>query len=107
MDHDDTIPEPGRPNPEFLNRVMQGLAETNFVRGWTDRQMYQDFLQWCESSEEADSIITQFFPEVPSLLVDPDEGVRVMSLRASVATDLMKALLERFEEERIQEFLER
>jgi len=93
--------------PAFFRAVMGGLEGTNFARGWADAAMYGDFLTWCESSEEAEAIIAAFSPQMPTLLVDPDDNVRMVSLHAHVATELMKSLLEAFENERIAEFLAR
>lgn len=81
---------------------MQGLRDTNFAHGWTDIAMYEDFLEWCELSEEADSIIAQHYQEMPVLLLDEEEGVRVISLRANTAAALMKALLDAFENDRVR-----
>lgn len=99
--------EPRETPPAFFREVMGGLQETNFARGWSDATMYGDFLAWCETSDEADAIIAAFSPQMPSLIVDPEDNVRLVSLHARVATELMKALLEAFENERIAEFLAR
>jgi hypothetical protein len=93
--------------PAFFHEVMGGLEDTNFAHGWGDPGMYSDFLAWCEGSEEAEAIIAAFSPQMPSLLVDSDQNVRMVSLHAHVATELMKALLESFEQRRIAEFLAR
>jgi hypothetical protein len=67
--------------------------------------MYDDFLAWCEHSEEADSIIAQHYGDIPVLLLDEEEGLRVIGLRSNTASDLMKALLEAFENDRIRRLL--
>jgi hypothetical protein len=108
-------PENGVPAPDgpehvsaaFFHEVMTDLSDTNFARGWGDPAMYRDFLSWCESSPEADAIIAEFSPQIPSLVVDPDENVRFVSLHARVAAELMRALLDAYEEMRINEFLNR
>lgn len=99
--------EPHETPPAFFREVMGGLEDTNFARGWSDLAMYNDFLAWCEGSDEADAIISTFSSQMPTLVVDPDENVRMISLHAQVATELMKALLEAFENHRIAEFLAR
>ena len=105
--NDADTPESHGLEPGFFREVMGGLEGTNFARGWTNAEMYGDFLAWCESSLEAEAIITDFSPQMPSLLMDSAENVRMVSLHAHVATDLMKALLEAFEHERIAELLAR
>ncbi|HEY3269088.1 MAG TPA: hypothetical protein VGM37_19425 [Armatimonadota bacterium] len=99
MSGDDDLPDrtPEQIDPDFLQAVMQGLSETNFARGWVVDGMYSEFLAWCEFSEEADEIIAGFFPRMPHMTVDEEGGLRIIGLQASVATDLMKALLEAFE----------
>ena len=104
-DETESVPEPM--GAAFFHEVMSGLADTNFARGWNDPAMYRDFLSWCESSEEADAIISRFSPQIPSLLVDPDDNVRFVSLHASVAAELMRALLDEYEQRRVEEFLSR
>ncbi len=94
-------------NAAFFHEVMTDLADTNFARGWNDPEMYHDFLAWCETSEAAEAIISQFSPSIPSVLVDPDENVRLVGLEARIAAELMRALLEAYEGERIAEFLSR
>lgn len=101
------VPEPQETPPAFFHAVMDGLEGTNFALGWADTEMYRDFLSWCESSVEAEGIISAYSDQMPSLLVDPTDNVRMISLHAHVATELMKALLEAFENERIAEFLSR
>lgn len=91
----------------FFQQVMTGLSDTNFARGWADPTMYRDFLAWCEGSDEADDIIARFSPDIPTLLMDSEENVRLISLHATVAAELMRALLERYEQRRIEEFLSR
>ncbi len=102
---DDASPEPM--GVEFFHEVMNDLSDTSFARGWTDPTMYRDFLAWCESSEEADAIIGRFSPQIPSLLVDTEDNVRFVSLHASVAAELMRALLDEYEQRRVEEFLAR
>lgn len=92
-------------DPAFLLQVMQGLRDTNFAHGWANPTMYEDFLEWCERSEEADSIIAQHYQEMPVLLLDEEEGVRVISLPANTAATLMKALLDAFENNRVRRLL--
>lgn len=106
QDQDGDDPNAERMDPAFFLEVMKGLEQTNFARGWANSAMYHDFLAWCEHSEEADAIIAGFFPRMPTLVLDED-GVRMISLQADVATELMKALLDAFEEQRIRELLSR
>lgn len=103
-DDSDEIRETGV-DPSFLLEVMEALRDTNFAHGWGVPGMYDDFLVWCERSEGADEIIAEHYAEISVLLLDEEESVRVIGIRAQVAASLMKDLLEAFEEERVRNLL--
>lgn len=93
-------------DPGFLLEVMDALRDTNFAHGWGVRGMYDDFLTWCERSERADEIIAEHYAEIPVLVLDEEESVRVIGLRSQVAAALMRELLEAFEQQRLRSLLD-